>query len=528
MTAPSSPRWGESRRRRARLGALAGGALLAAAIAPPALGAARVSQGVYRMGAETLWAHRIRGEGQTVAILDRGFGGLDDSIAAGILPPRAQMTLQTFDKSFGFAGRDIIGARTDHGVRVAEVVHSVAPRAHLVLVNYHTLDEFVGAVAWIRARHIPIVNHSNSFLQPPYDGTSLAARVVDQAARAGVLWVNSAGNFAQRHWGDDWRDRDGDGREDFAGADVMPIAPDLGDTLLLVLSWPRGRGARYAMFAQRRDSDGVWRTRFRGEPSEDGRTLVSYRIREVGKWRLAIVRRTGPGTRLDLFSRTIGFGSLARGASSVPTPGDATGSLSVGATVWDSDRLADYSSRGPTAAGVRKPDLTGPTDVTVNPAFRGVAGTSTAAPHVAAAAALVRQRRQAQRLPVSPGALRAALTSAALDLGARGPDQDYGAGRVRLDTTPPAVRVQLEPHGPRAVETVRAGTRPVLRVTVIDEGRVQASRILEGSRLLATGSGKTFRWRAPSMAVGRHALTVQANDLAGNGGRASLTLVVRR
>jgi hypothetical protein len=30
------------------------------------------------------------------------------------------------------------------------------------------------------------------------------------------------------------------------------------------------------------------------------------------------------------------------------------------------------------------------------------------------------------------------------------------------------------------------------------------------------------------MAVGRHALTVQANDLAGNGGRASLTLVVRR
>ena len=35
---------------------------------------------------------------------------------------------------------------------------------------------------------------------PPYDDTGLPARAVDAAARRGVLWVNSAGNFAQRHW----------------------------------------------------------------------------------------------------------------------------------------------------------------------------------------------------------------------------------------------------------------------------------------------------------------------------------------
>ena len=45
-----------------------------------------------------------------------------------------------------------------------------------------------------------MVSHSNSFLTPPYDGTGRAARRVDRAAAAGVLWVNSAGNYGQRHW----------------------------------------------------------------------------------------------------------------------------------------------------------------------------------------------------------------------------------------------------------------------------------------------------------------------------------------
>jgi len=62
------------------------------------------------------------------------------------------------------------------------------------------LHQFPGAAPGLAARGTPAGTHPNSFLTPPLDGTGPAARAVDAAAAAGVLWVNSAGNFAQRHW----------------------------------------------------------------------------------------------------------------------------------------------------------------------------------------------------------------------------------------------------------------------------------------------------------------------------------------
>lgn len=500
---------------------LAGGAVLLAAPG------ARVSQGAYRMGAETDWALGSRGEGQTIAVVDLGFGGLQDSIDRGILPPRAQLTTKSFDAHNGLAGRSIVGDATEHGVRVAEIVHSVAPRARLVLVNYHSIDEFVRATQYVAAQRIPIVVHSNSFLTPPYDGTGLPARAVDEAARRGVLWVNSAGNFAKRHWSGPFTDADADAREDFGSANAMPLAPEQGDRLLLVLSWPRGTGARYALVVQRRDSDGVWRTRGRADPADDGRSPLSYRVHEVGAWRLVILHLGGPAARLTLFSRTVGFGALSVARGSVATPADARGALAVGAAVWDSDRLADYSSNGPTGDGRLKPDVTGPTDVTVHPGIP-VGGTSAAAPHVAGAAALLRQRRILRGLPVDPATLRRSLEVTALDLGPTGPDDAYGAGRVRLDTDPPSIRLVLGGRTVRGPVAVRGGARPVIAVRVADPGQPGGLRAIEAGRLLFTVRRKAFDWRLPALSPGTHRFTVQADDLAGNSASTILTVAARR
>jgi subtilisin family serine protease len=501
--------------------------VLSQALAPePAAAAGRVSQGVYRMGADALWKRGFHGEGQTVAILDQGFGKLGESIAAGVLPPRSAMVTRSFDRRFGLDGRNVVEQPTDHGVRVAEIVHSVAPRARLVLVNYHTIGEFIDAVDWIGTQRIPIVNHSNSFLTPPYNDRGDMARAVNRAARRGVLWVNSAGNFGLRHWAGLFVDRDGDRLADFGGVEGIPIAVAPGDPLFMVLSWPPGF-ASYELHAQHREPGGAWRSVAVARP-EGYRATLSYRARVGGAWRMAIVTRGGRPGPVKLFSRTVSLGRFAVLGRSIPTTGDANGSLTVAAATWDNDRLAQYSSNGPTDDGRPKPDLTGPTDVTVNPRYPRVAGTSTAAPHVAGGAALVRQLRQSRHLDVSPGAMVRFLTTRALDLGARGPDPGYGAGRVRVDTIAPRVVVQVEPRGPRRVVRVRAGARPTVRVTVIDDGHISGVRILEGLRLLATGSGFRFRWRGPRFSRGRHLLTVQSNDLAGNSGRTSITLVVGR
>ncbi len=475
-------------------------ALSATSVAAPA--AAITSQGAFRMGADALWSSGVTGSGESVAVLDMGFGTLDESIAAGELPPRDQIETVSFDATFGIDGRNELGGPTPHGVRMAEIVRDVAPGAHLVFVNYHTPEEFLRAVDWIVARGIPIVSHSNSFLDGPFDGTSPAARAVDAAAAAGVLWVNSAGNFAQRHWA---------GRAD--ALVTIPLTTKPGDWLDLHLSW-RAREVAAEVAVETSADGAVWSTSRTSAPlTSRSATIPAFQV-DAAQYRIVLRQTSGAPTDLELFSQIVPLGAAAVAGGSVATPGDAAGALTVGAVPWTSDQVGAYSSVGPTDDGRPKPDLVGPTYVTANPAWPGTAGTSAATAHVAGAAALVRQQRRAQGLPVAPDDLRAVLVGTALDRGAPGVDPAFGAGSLRLDTVAPVVRL-------------RPRRRPAgLRVDVRDAGTVEDLQ-------WRIGSGRWSPARLPALVVGarglrpgRHRISVAARDMSGNRTQASAWLVV--
>lgn len=483
-----------------RVRATTAAVILAGLMIAPAGQAALVSQGGVRMGADALWSHGVLGDGQTVAILDEGFAGLDRSIALGELPPREAMTIRAFDPVAGLDGSTEFGQPTQHGVRMAEIVHDIAPDAHLALVAYRTPEQFEQAAAWIAAEGIPIVSHSNSFLTPPFDGSGRAAQTVDRLAAAGVLWVNSAGNYAQRHWR---------GTPSGDGA-VIPIAPAPGLPLLFSLAWSSPAVAA-SVAVERLDASGAWVEVQRSAPVAAANATspgpmnaaTTPLFADGSSYRLVVREEGGPPVPLDLFSETVGFAGLAVADGSIPTPGDAAGALTVGAVKWTGTSIEPYSSQG--AVGAAKPDLVGPTYVTSNPEWPGTAGTSAATAHVAAAAALLRQSRLAAGLPASAADLRAALVGTAQDLGQAGRDPVYGAGMARLDATPPALRVRIGP-----------GARRLVRVRSADDGTIRDVRITMNGRALRVVRRPVVGVRLPALRPGVNRVTIIAEDMAGN------------
>ncbi|MDC2955579.1 S8 family peptidase [Streptomyces gilvifuscus] len=130
------------------------------------------------------------------------------------------------------------------------------------------------------------------------------------------------------------------------------------------------------------------------------------------------------------------------GPESVGSPGSAEDALTVGA-VDGKDKLADFSSTGPTVDGGLKPDVTAPgVDITAAaakgsvidqevgenpPGYLTISGTSMATPHVAGAAAILKQEHPDWRF----SELKGALTGSAK--GGKYTPFQQGSGRIAVD-----------------------------------------------------------------------------------------------
>ncbi|MEY9814044.1 S8 family peptidase [Streptomyces albogriseolus] len=131
------------------------------------------------------------------------------------------------------------------------------------------------------------------------------------------------------------------------------------------------------------------------------------------------------------------------GPQSIGSPGSANSALTVGA-VDDKDKLADFSSTGPRLGdGAVKPDLTAPgVDITAASAkgndiakevgekpagYMTISGTSMATPHVAGAAALLKQQHPEWKY----AELKGALTASTKD--GKYTPFEQGSGRVQVD-----------------------------------------------------------------------------------------------
>ena len=365
------------------------------------------------MGVDRWRAAGFTGHGVRVAVLDSGFEGYVGQLGTS-LPAEVRM------RSFRSDGQ--IEAGTDHGTRAAQVVHAIAPEAELYLLNFSTVTELSAAVDFIVEEQIDVVSFSLGFIHSgPGDGTGSVDDIFSRGAGEDVVWVVSSGNWAQQHWAGVFIDDDGDTVHEFA-AGVSHNGHDFveGDLIVVSLRWSDVWGEACSdydleMFgpdgslvrASRRIQD------CSGNPVEGFQVLAtaggSYAVRIVqaasespAELELMVVGSPDRGATLDFF---VDAGSLSE-------PADHPGVLTVGALAGEVPlHVAAFSSRGPTVDGRSKPEVLSPTGVEA-PGQSTFAGTSAAAPHVAAVAAMLREARP----EASADSIRAELIERAVDL----------------------------------------------------------------------------------------------------------------
>jgi hypothetical protein len=490
----------------------------------------RTGAGVYAGAARTdPLGNRVAADSDlTIAVVDLGFGvNLDRRQADGELPPPERLETRAFDPVAGLAGRNAYGNATNHGELVAQTVYDYAPNAKYIFVSYQTPLDFVAAVDWLVQRRPDIVVHSNSFIEGPFDGTSPAAQAVNRAAGAGILWFNSAGNYASRHWAGGWNDPDGDGVHDWpSDTEGQVFYRAARKPITFAVSWAAPAGASEPVdldIAHERLVNGSdWtpvatsaeRQSAGAPPSE---RITGHLPAEEGFFRLVVRRVSGPApSRMTVFSREIPLHLMGGSpVGSTPTPGDATGAISVGAVDWRGDAPKAYSSQGPTWDGRLKPDIVAPTDTRVSAGDRRrqVGGTSNSAPNAAGAAAILLATLRRQGIAANSDTIRALLVGNALDLGEPGPDMAYGAGRVRIHAKAPRV-VRLDPKPKSAVRrVVKLTFRPVSKARLTRWTLEVDGKRIGGRRRLENPSARLDTRRLED---GWHLVKVAAADWPGN------------
>lgn len=384
------------------------------------------SEGVKVTRADLWHKAGYRGAGVKVGVLDP-----EVSKAAQFLGSALPASTQVFMGSCVNRAGASVDAEGLHGVAAAEIVHEMAPDAQIYLAC--SLGDEAAAINWLMAQGVKIISYSAGGMYGPRNGTGSSQSRIDKLTKSGLLWVNAAGNDGKVfHRGTLTGGQNGYWHAFAPGRTAMGFKTQIETNIRVSLIWSEWNSAiisDYNLYIFDSKMNEIARSEdkntFLRQPSEQ----ISIQLRPNSTYYVG-VRGASPTKPAPFVLNVHGASSIDYlvPAGSLAPPADAVGALAVGAVVWNTDKLATYSSRGPTEDGRIKPDLSAPTQVTNGVYGESFAGTSSACPHVAGAAAVLWGRFPS----ASRDEIVSLLTSRARDLGAKGPDNDYGAGRLDL------------------------------------------------------------------------------------------------
>ncbi|MCY4449246.1 MAG: S8 family serine peptidase, partial [Chloroflexi bacterium] len=347
----------------------------------------------------------------------------------------------------------------NHGTWVAESVMDIAPEVSLYIADPPSRGDRRNTVDWMVSEGVQVIVWvDSSAFDGPGDGTSPLSisplRTVDAAVAGGIVWVNAAGNHAQRTWFSraPFLDGDSDGFIEFAGRDeVNDITLEAGDRLVVQLRWDdKWGGATRNLDLAIQDNVSGQLVALSVDPQSGGAGHIPMEVivgNVLRNGQYGVVVEHAAGSVPDWIQLMVwGVPSIQHytRSGSVTNPSESAnpGLLAVGAAHWDDVRAIEpYSSRGPTPDGRTKPDVVGADCGAtalrpLNEYNEGFCGTSQAASHVAGLAALVRQRFPSY----TPAQVADYLKNNAAQREMPDPNNTWGHGFAQLpppDGTPP-------------------------------------------------------------------------------------------
>lgn len=418
--------------------------------------------GVYRA-----WERWGKGEGVKVGIIDGGFITLPMLMEAGILPKDKVHLRNPLPEEL--AKQHPYGTSI-HGAAVAEVIHEIAPEAELYLYPTLVIPEmWEKAVLMAIEDGVHIINSSLNSTLGVLDGIGVPNKYLDPAIDAGILYINSAGNYGASTYVAPFLDSDKNGWHNYSDTDEgNTIFLNKGEALTVSLLWddfgsnteiPNSDqdldlylfyvdpDTRQMVQVAKSSNDQQGESSVLSMPAErlqlppegapyTGNYSIMIKAHRISADRAISMRLIAEAYDFNAAPPNI-YKRLqyASRQMTMTKPADHPDVLTVAACGVDGN-LHPYSGTGPTESGVMKPDITGYTGLLTSSMQDPFLGTSCAAPFVTGCAALLWQKypkaddvkTQIQARSITPP-----------NSGAKDHDPSSGWGIVSLDEPDPTL-----------------------------------------------------------------------------------------
>jgi subtilisin family serine protease len=384
-----------------------------------------ITNGTPAIGVDPMWTHGCRGAGTKIAVIDAGGDPNNATLAQlnstfyAVYP--TGVGVRTYDVVEG-----AVAQVSEHGTSCAIIAGDVAPEADLYIMSY-PLD--TGPIGWLCALDyavhtlgVDVVSTSVSFGMPTChaDGTGYLNEEVDRILNGtATTLVIAAGNWAQGDGADrtfyagTFTDSDGDYNHDFTSdtddvwdRNTLQFYAREGNRVSIILEWDDWAADLGTQDLDIILYDAMYRVPLaysQAQQFENGTNPEEhfyFYLPYTGNYCIEIINRAAKwegqevqplSFHLNLLNSGRHFDTVEHHTTcgSVREVATNPGVITVGAVSVEDGAVREYSSRGPTASGLSKPDLYAPDGVTgtlILPFY----GTSASAPYVAGAVALVR------------------------------------------------------------------------------------------------------------------------------------------